>query len=374
MSAHIRRVDVYTYDLRYAHGRYVMSGGREITTLVSTVVRVTTEDGVTGYGEACPLGPAYLPGFAGGVMATLRELAPQLIGLDASNLGVLNATMDAALSGHGYAKSAVDVACWDAWGRTVGQPVATLLGGIRQRIFPLYVAVPLDTTEAMVAHVQARRAEGLRRFQLKLGADPVADARRVAAVVEGTSDGDIIVADANCGWRLQDATIAVRLMDRLPRVYLEQPCPTLEECLMIRRLTSLPMILDEVITDVHSLVRAYSAGGLDGVNAKISRLGGLSKARLVRDVAVTMGLRLTIEDTWGGDITTAVVSHLAASTAPEALFTTSFMNDWTDGHVAGYSPRSQGGFGSVPDGVGLGIEVDDEALGPPAFSVASPGR
>lgn len=250
----IARVDVFGYELTYVHGSYVMSGGRTITGLPSTVVRIVTDDGVAGWGEVCPLGPAYLPAYGGGARAALAELAPHLPGLDPRNLGHLHEVMDAALMGHGYAKSAVDIACWDVLGRATGLSVATLLGGRRQESFPLYVAIPLGPVKEMVAHLERLKAEGVRDFQLKLGADPVEDAARVRAVVEATEDGDRVIADANGGWRLQDAVVGARLLDGLPRVYLEQPCPTLAECLHVRRHTTLPMVLDEVITGVESLL------------------------------------------------------------------------------------------------------------------------
>ncbi len=367
----IQRIDVFSYDLTYAHGDYVMSAGRTIRTLLSTVVRVTTESGVEGFGEVCPLGPNYLPGYGTGAPSVIAEFAPSLLGLDVENLGLINHTMDAELSGHGYAKSVVDIACWDAFGKAVGQPVYTLLGGRRQDDLPLYVAVPLDTTEAMAKHVTARKAEGTRRFQLKVGADPHDDASRVAAIVAVTGADDVIVADANCGWRLQDAVIAARLLEDLDRVYLEQPCRTLEECLIVRERTTLPMVLDEVITDPQALIRAFNARAMEAINLKISRVGGLTKAKFMRDLCESLGVRMTIEDTWGGDLTTAAVSHLAASTDPDLLFAASYMNDWVLEHVAGYSPRSRDGRGTVSnaDLPGLGIDVDVASLGAPLFSV-----
>ncbi len=252
----IARVTLLGYDLRYAHGSYVMSGGRTVTSLPSTVVELETDDGLRGYGETCPLGPAYLPAHAGGARAALRELAPALLGLDPRNLNAVGDAMDAALAGHGYAKAAVDIACWDLLGHAAGLPVSTLLGGARASDFPLYVAIPLGPVADMVAHVHARREEGIRRFQLKLGADPREDAARVRAVLEATSEGEVVIADANGGWRLQDATIAARALEGLDRVLFEQPCPTLEECLIVRERTTLPMVLDEVITDVAALLRA----------------------------------------------------------------------------------------------------------------------
>ena len=154
------------------------------------------------------------------------------------------------------------------------------------------------------------------------------------AVLEATEEGEVIVADANGGWRLQDATIAARALEGLDRVLFEQPCPTLEECLIVRERTTLPMVLDEVITDVNALLRARPA--CDGINLKIGRVGGLTKAKLLRDLGTELGLRFTIEDSWGGDLTTAAVAHLAASTKPGQLLMASFMNDWTLDHIAGY--------------------------------------
>jgi cis-L-3-hydroxyproline dehydratase len=365
----IERVDVFGYELTYVHGDYVFSGGRSVSRLPSTLVRVTTADGRSGWGEVCPLGSAYLPAHAGGARAALRELAPALIGVDPANLALVHERMDAALAGHAYAKSPLDVACWDLLGQFSGQPICTLLGGRRQETFPLYIAVPLGPPEEMAAYVEERRGEGLRRFQLKVGGDPVEDAARVQAVLAVTSAEDLVVADANGGWRLQDALLAVRLLEPLPRLFLEQPCPTLEECRAVRAITSLPMVLDEVVVDVPSLLAAADVGAIAAINLKISRVGGLTKARTLRDLAAALGISVTIEDSWGGDVTTATVSHLAATVAPELLFTASFMNDWTREHVAGHVPRSRDGFGSAPSGAGLGIDVDTAALGAPLFSV-----
>jgi cis-L-3-hydroxyproline dehydratase len=366
-DATIARVEVYGYELTYAHGSYVMSEGRVLDALPSTIVRVVTAGGLAGHGEVCPLGTRYLPAFAEGARAALREIGPALIGVDAANLAAVGDAMDRALLGHAYAKSPVDVACWDILGRRTGMPLYALLGGLRTERFPLYVAVPLAPVDEMARFVEERMAGGVRHFQLKLGADPREDAARAAAVARVVGDQGIVIADANCGWLAQDAVVAARLLDPLDRVYLEQPCRTLEECVAVRRHTTLPVVLDEVILDVPSLMRAVSASALEAFNLKISRVGGLTKARLMRDLAQELGLRVTIEDTWGGDVTTATVAHLAASTRAEHLLTVSFMNDWTNEHLAGYEPRSSNGMGAAPTGPGLGIEVDLERLGEPLF-------
>jgi cis-L-3-hydroxyproline dehydratase len=359
----IARIDVFGHELTYVHGAFALSGGRTAAVESSTLVRITTDEGVEGWGEACPLAGTYLPSFAGGVRAALAELAPALVGADACNLGVANARMDATLLGQPAAKSALDAACWDVLGRATGTPLATLLGGRGSEALPLYLAVPLGRPEETRARVAEAWAQGTRRFQLKVGGDPRADAAAVRAALEVTGEEGVVVADANGGWSLQDALIAARLLEPLP-VYLEQPCRTLAECAHVRRATSLPLILDEVVTDAETLVAARAAGA-GTVNLKIGKVGGLTRAKLLRDLAQSLGVTLTIEDTWGGDVATAAISHLAASTQPASLFSVSFVNDAVLEHVAGHQPRSQGGVGAAPDGPGLGIEVDAGVLGAP---------
>ncbi|HEY3764573.1 MAG TPA: mandelate racemase/muconate lactonizing enzyme family protein [Gaiellales bacterium] len=361
----IARVEVYGYELTYRGEEYVMSGGRSIASLDSTVVRVITDDGVDGYGETCPLGGTYLAAHAEGARAALRELAPAVIGADVAGFGVLHDRMDAVLTGHAYAKSAIDVACWDAAAKTLGISVSTLLGGRRLESFPLYVAVPLGPPQAMADHAAQLRADGITRFQLKVGDSPRVDAERVAAVLAVCGPDDVVIADANGRYTTQAGVVAARLLAGYDGVYIEQPCPTVEACSYVRGHTDLPFVLDECIHDPASLVHAHDLRALEAFNLKISKVGGLTKARQMRDLAESLGLSVTIEDTWGGDLVTAAVAHLAATTREQHLFTVSFMNDWTNEHVAGYAPRSSGGRGSAPTAPGLGIEVDLAALGAP---------
>jgi len=366
----ITAVDVYGYDVSYVDGAFELSGGRIVETLPSTVVRITADDGTIGFGETCPLGATYLPAHGEGARAALRELAPALLGLDPRDTALVNDAMDARLLGHAYAKSAADVACWDLAGRAAGVPVTTLLGGRRLDSYPLYAAIPLGPADRMAGEVERLRSDGVRQVQLKLGTAPHDDAARVHMVLEAIADDGVVIADANGGWRAQDAVVAARLLERSDRVYFEQPCPTLEECLYVRRLTTLPMVLDESISDVSTFLRAYHARGMDAINMKISKVGGLTRARQLRELCELLGISLTIEDTWGGDPATAAVSHLAASTHSDVLFSVSFINDFVNEHIAGYAPRSERSMGRAPTGPGLGIDVDLEQLGKPLFGFA----
>ena len=125
----ITAVRVYQIDLPLHEGSYKWSGGNAVSVFDSTVVAVETDAAITGWGEVCPLGPAYLPAYAAGARAGIMELAPHLISADPTSLGTLNDRMDSAMRGHPYVKSAIDMACWDILGKVSGLPVATLMGG-----------------------------------------------------------------------------------------------------------------------------------------------------------------------------------------------------------------------------------------------------
>ena len=123
----IRRIFAHRVELPLGEGAYKWSGGKSVTVFDSTVIGVETDEGQVGYGEVCPLGPFYLPAYAAGVRAGLKELGPHLIGMDPRDITVLNERMDAALKGHPYVKSGIDIACWDLLGHITGLPVCTLL-------------------------------------------------------------------------------------------------------------------------------------------------------------------------------------------------------------------------------------------------------
>lgn len=357
----ITAIDCFGYSLRYAHGEYVMSGNRAATSEIGTLVRVRTDEGADGWGEITPLGNRYLPTHWAEVRAALHTLAPALLGANPTNISGVHRLMDDVLLGGGYAKSALDVACWDLLGQECGQPVAVLLGGVLQEDFPLYEAVPLASPEAMAEFVTRREAAGIKRFQLKVGNDPLDDARRTRAVIDAASADTLVVADANGGWNLRAAQVALREMADLP-VFIEQPCRETDDCIFVMRHSALPLVLDESILRPVDVFRAKYDAGAVSINIKISRVGGLTQAARMRDLMQDLDMMISMEDTWGGDVVSAAVSHLAASTRPENFQNASFMNDWTDGHVAGYNPRSVDGRGAAPTAPGLGITVATKGL------------
>ncbi|MDX2030419.1 MAG: cis-3-hydroxy-L-proline dehydratase [Blastocatellia bacterium] len=366
----ITRISTYQVDLPLHEGSYKWSGGKSVGVFDSTVVSVETDAGVTGWGEVCPLGPAYLAAYASGVRAGLAELAPQLIGESPLELARLNRRMDAAMKGHPYVKSAVDMACWDILGKVAGQPVCVLLGGRYGEDFVLYRAISQQTPEEMAANVAGYRADGYRRFQLKVGGDPDVDIARIHAVRAVLQPGDRLVADANTGWTQHEAMRVVRGV-RDVDVYIEQPCLSYEECLAVRRNTDHPFVLDEVVDCIDMLVRGKADLAMDVVNIKISKFGGLTRAAQARDLCLSLGIGMTLEDSWGGDIVTAAIAHLAHSTPPEFLFTSTDFNSYVTKSIAIGAPQRVNGRMAASTSPGLGIEPRPEALGDPVLVAES---
>ena len=364
----IDSIKAWQVDLPLREGRYAWSNGNFVDVFDATVVAVETDAGVTGYAECTPLGSAYLPAYARGVRAGLQEIGPKLLGLDPTDLGALNRAMDAALRGHPYVKAPLDVACWDILGKVAGLPVYKMLGGAAQPSIGLYRAISQDSPERMAASVRRYRDEGYRTFQLKVGGNADDDIARIAACRAALQPGDVLVADANTGWSMYEAARVVAAVAAID-VTIEQPCPSYRECLSIRRRTTRPFVLDEVITGADILMQAIAEDAMDAINLKISKVGGLTKARLIRDICVDAGIPMIIEDTWGGDIVTAAIAHLAQSTPSEFCFAATDFNSYGSVSIAADAPQRVDGRMHAPAGPGLGISPRFDVLGEPVVLI-----
>ena len=355
-------IRVYQVDLPLVEGRYSWSEGKFVEVFDSTIVELITDDGQSGFGEVCPLGPFYLPAYGPGARAGIGELAATLLGQDPIAIGPMNRLMDKALLGHPYVKSAVDMACWDLLGKATGKSICDLMGGRFGENVALYRAISQRPADEMAENVAAHRKDGYTKFQLKVGGSPADDIERIHAASEVLTDGEVLVADANTGWRVDDAIRVVNAV-RDRDVYIEQPCRSYEHCLTIRRRTSLPFILDENITGIDALLRGHHDGAMDVINLKISKVGGLTKARQIRDLCVSLNIPMTIEDSWGGDIITAAIAHLAHSTPESLRFSATDFNSYVTVQNAAGAPQREAGHMKASNEPGLGIVPNMDALG-----------
>jgi len=360
----ITGIAIFAVELPLEHP-YRLSGGRLLfETLDSSFVRIETDAGLVGWGEGCPWGSTYLPAYPGGIRAAVAELAPALLGRDPRRTDVINQVMDIALPGHMYAKSPIDQACWDILGKSVGLPVCELLGGSFEHDVTIQSSIGSDTPEAMIADIRRRHEMGYRVHSPKVGSDVEGDLARVRAIAAALPEGDSVTFDAN---RAMLPDQAIRLMTQTADVdaYFEQPCETYDECLHVRRATSQPIILDEIIVSYDDVVRAQRDGACEAIGLKIERVGGLTKARRMRDFCVQTGIRMNIEATAGSVLADTVAVHLAQATPPRFQRATWLCHEMLTVDPCDGGARNLGGFTRAPNEPGLGAAPRPAVLGGP---------
>lgn len=358
----IKSISVYEVELPL-NKPYRLSGGRLLfEKLDSVIVSVETDTGIIGWGEGCPWGVTYLPAFAGGIVAGIKELAPALIGQDPRQLDQVNYFMDIALPGHLYVKSPLDMACWDILGQATGLPLYSLIGGKYQDSVPMHSSISTGTPEQMVEYVRDARKRGYKIHSAKVGADVDQDIERINALLADSPAGDTITFDVNRAW-LPSEAITVMNACTDSRAFFEQPCETIDQCKQVRELTTNPIILDESIQEFESLLIAQRHNVCQAIGLKIGRVGGLTKAKRMRDFCVNTGLKMNIEDTGGSKIADTAAVHLALATPVEFDRATWDSSQHHSVMTAEGGYWLEDGRALVNDASGLGIDINMDVLG-----------
>ena len=364
---HIRRISVWQLDLPLTHPYYLSGGRLRFDQLDSTFVRIDTDDGLSGWGEGCPWGHTYLPAHGPGLRAAIQTLAPALLGQDPCALLHINRLMDAQLPGHPYAKAAMDIACWDILGQAAGMPLWRLLGGVADKV-SINSSISTGTPEEMIALMQAASAKGYTTHSAKIGGSDIAlDISRIEAISAALPAGEAVTFDVNRAWT--PATAIQVLGSVRSRDWVEQPCETLDQCAHVAARVQNPIMLDECMHDFEDHLDAWKRGACEGVKVKPNRLGGLTRARQIRDFGVSVGWQMHIEDVGGSALADTAAIHLAAST-PDANRLASWLCHYhlaTD-PVPGQGARNQNGSATPPSTPGLGVTPDSDTLGTPVAS------
>lgn len=361
----IAQVDVFAVDLPYSGGVYMLSGGREYRSFDATIVRVRTDNGLEGWGESTPFGTTYVAGHGRGVRAGLAEIAPAVLGLDPRHVDRLNDAMDDALVGHLHAKTPIDVACWDLFGKATGMSVCDLLGGRTTDRLPLISSIYAGEPEDMRARVAQYRELGYLGHSVKVGDDPALDAARIEATLADRRPGEFYIVDANGGMTLEHAVRMLRLVPRGLDFVLEAPCRTWRETVALRRRTDIPIHLDELVSDASSVVELIAADVADGIGLKISPAGGLTQSRRQRDLCVAAGLTLSVQDTAGSDIAFATIVHLGQAVPRRNLRCILECRSMVTPVTVRQPIPIRNGLVTAPDAAGLGIDPDPDMLGTP---------
>lgn len=369
----IKRIDLFQVDLPYSGGIYSLSRGRTYNSFDASIVRITCDDGTTGWGESTPFGSTYIASHAAGVRAGLAELAPQLLGQDPRRVDRINDLMNETLLGHNHAKTPLDVACWDAFGKSVGLPVYELLGGSTGVPMQMISSIHVGEPEEMRARVADHRARGYKGHSVKIGTTdreggPALDAERIVACLADREPGEFFLVDANSGLTPETA---LRMFQALPTgldFVLEAPCASWRETQSLRKRSPYPLVLDEQIVEDEDLIWAVANDIADGIGLKISVAGGLTPGRRQRDIARAAGMTISVQDTVGSMIAFAAIVHLGATVPPDLLRCILNCDEMVLKRTAKFDYQVTEEGILPPDVPGLGITVDESVIGAPIAS------
>ncbi|ACI59643.1 Mandelate racemase/muconate lactonizing protein (plasmid) [Rhizobium leguminosarum bv. trifolii WSM2304] len=360
----IRSISLYELELPLTAVQY-LSRGRTFERFLSTFVRIDTDEGLTGWGEVCPWGSSYLPAFPGGVRTALAEISPHLIGQDPCRPDQLNRLMDTVLTGHIYAKAGIDYALWDLVGQAAGRPIYDVIGGKEDNPVPISAAIHHGTPDAMMREMEKFRQRGAKRFSVKVGQGVNTDIEVVKRFTESRREDELMIFDANCGWSPWEAIRVMNATADLDTTF-EQPCATYEQCLIVRQQTQQPLCLDECLVELKDFVRAVSDRACQIVNIKIARVGGITKARTIRDFLLTYDISMLTMCMAGTTINDTMCAHFGQTVPANRFVGTWSCQDYvTVDPAPGRGARSEGGLMPPPNLPGLGVAPDLEVLRTP---------
>lgn len=361
----ISRISVYQVDLPLEYP-YWLSGGRlRFDVLDATLVKIETDAGVVGWGEGTPWGHTYVPAHGPGVRAGIETLAPFVMGLDPGKLLDVERAMDLALPGHFYAKSPVDMACWDIAGQVAGMPIADLMGGGSRTARAIASSVGANTVEETREVVERYRSRGYVAHSVKIGGDVERDIARVRDMESIRKPGEIVLYDVNRSWTRQQALRVMSSCEDL-NVMFEQPCETLDDIAAISSKHASPVSVDESLVTLQDAVRIARDGIAEVFGIKLNRVGGLTKAARLRDIALAHGIDLFVMATGGSVLADAEALHLSATIPDSNCCAVWACQDMLTVDIAGgRGPRNIEGHLYLSEEPGLGVYPDEGMLGDP---------
>ncbi len=343
---------------------YWLSGGRlKFEVLDATFVKLETDAGITGWGEGTPWGHTYVPAHGPGIRAGLQTMAPFVLGLDPRRVLDVERAMDLSLPGHLYAKSPIDMACWDIAGQAAGLPIADLMGGGSRTPKPIASSVGAKTVEETRQVIDRYRQRGYIAHSVKIGGNVERDIQRIKDVESLRSPEDIILYDANRGWTRQQALRVMSAVEEL-NVMVEQPCESLDDIAAIAPMHRTPVSVDESLVTLQDATRIARDGIATLFGIKLNRVGGLTKAARMRDIALAHGIDMFVMATGGTVLADTEALHLAATIPDDNILAVWACQDMLTLDIAGgRGPRNKDGHLHLPETPGLGVHPDEDALG-----------
>lgn len=289
------------------------------TEINALIVRLRTDDGLEGLGEAvASAGPAWGEESIETIQLVIeRYLAPELIGLDPFQIELVNRRMARRARGNLFAKAAVEMACYDALGKALNQPVYNLLGGLYRDRIPLSWSLASGDAGYEIGEAEKLIARGHFMFKIKVGEhEPAVDVPRVKRIAEALGARARLRVDANQGWDEMAAMASIPALEDFGIELLEQPVPRWNVAAMARlaRRFDIPIMADEAVCTPHDAVGLVTAEAADVFSLKLTKSGGFAAAKAVAAIAEAAGLPCYIGCMTETGVGTAAYSHFGAST------------------------------------------------------------
>ncbi len=356
---------MYTIDLPLREP-YWLSGGRlKFENLDATFVEIETDAGITGWGEGTPWGHTYLPAHGPGVRAGIETLSNAILGLDPRKIEHIERAMDICLPGHLYAKAPVDLACWDILAQASGLSIADALGGRYEEGTQVASSISTGTPEQMLALVDRYREAGYQVHSTKVGGNIELDIERIRFMENARQPEELMLYDVNRAWTRREAVIVMNSVSDLG-VTFEQPCETLDDLAAIRPITGSPISVDESLQTLTEMSRIARENLAEVVNIKLNRVGGLTKARRIRDMALAHGIQMYVMATGGSVLADSEAAQFAQTIPAEFRLGTWACQDMLTVDIApGQGVRNDHGHLIASDSPGHGIIPDKNMLGDP---------
>lgn len=354
-------------------GDYRMARGVH-DSLRSIVVRVYTDEGIVGIGEAHQGVAGYSSETLGTMDAIITEVyGPLLVGRDLEAIEQLALDLGIARRGNLFARCAIETALFDALGRSRGHSIVSMLGGPVRTRLELSGSIGIDEPAVMAEKAATLVAAGYRTIKIKVGTPDLAkDLIRVREVRKAVGDGVSIRLDANAGFSPTDALTFIRGLADLAIEYVEQPVAAehLDAMAKFTRRGIVPILADESVHTPEDAYRVIAAGAVDAIKIKISKVGGYIPARKIIDIAEAAGIKLVIGQGICSSLEAAAEAHLACAyphvyPVAEMVGPTKLKGDLIEPGLDLHS-----GYLDLPEGPGLGVELSLNAL--KKFTIATP--
>jgi L-alanine-DL-glutamate epimerase-like enolase superfamily enzyme len=360
----ITRIDTFPVSIPLKPERRMVSALGQYDVSHYVLVRISTDAGIEGAGEATVL-PRWSGETVWGAQALIdRVLAPQLVGCDPTDLDDIAARMDEAAEDNWFAKSALEMACWDICGKDFGKPVYELLGGpVRPTILRCRFSMGAYEPERARRRAQELIAAGFDTIKVKVGTEVARDVERVRVVREAIGPVPAMVIDANCGYDAKTAIAMAHEIETCNVALFEQPTPRgdFEALAEVRRAIRPQVMADDICFDFADAVECVRHRACDVISVYPGKNGGIAKSKRIVDYAGLHGVACTIGSNLELDVASAAMCHLVV--ACRNLNVEKYPGDimGPDYHAISVVKEPleiRGPSIAISDRPGLGIEVD----------------